>query len=87
MALFPLDPRFSKILLSAKDYGCLYVLPYWVFFSVGVPFLLFRSFQRYFWNTQIPSSRMWSFLSSDIHQKEGRKSSQKLIIWCVCQPV
>jgi ATP-dependent RNA helicase DHX33 len=25
MALFPLDPRFSKILLSAKDYGCLYV--------------------------------------------------------------
>lgn len=28
MALFPLDPRFSKILLSAKDYGCLYVLPY-----------------------------------------------------------
>lgn len=23
MALFPLDPRFSKILLSAKDYGCL----------------------------------------------------------------
>jgi HrpA-like RNA helicase len=28
MALFPLDPRFSKILLSAKDYACLYVLPY-----------------------------------------------------------
>jgi ATP-dependent RNA helicase DHX33 len=25
MALFPLEPRFSKILLSAKDYGCLYV--------------------------------------------------------------
>jgi ATP-dependent RNA helicase DHX33 len=25
MAVFPLDPRFSKILLSAKDYGCLYV--------------------------------------------------------------
>lgn len=25
MAAFPLDPRFSKILLSAKDYGCLYV--------------------------------------------------------------
>ncbi|KAJ9595956.1 hypothetical protein L9F63_012849, partial [Diploptera punctata] len=23
MSLFPLDPRFSKILLSAKDYGCL----------------------------------------------------------------
>lgn len=23
MALFPLDPRFSKILLSSKDYGCL----------------------------------------------------------------
>jgi HrpA-like RNA helicase len=25
MALLPLDPRFSKILLSAKNYGCLYV--------------------------------------------------------------
>jgi ATP-dependent RNA helicase DHX33 len=28
MAAFPLDPRFSKILLSAKDYGCLYVQLY-----------------------------------------------------------
>jgi HrpA-like RNA helicase len=28
MAVFPLDPRFSKILLSAKDYGCLYVQLY-----------------------------------------------------------
>jgi HrpA-like RNA helicase len=25
MALLPLDPRFSKILLSAEVYGCLYV--------------------------------------------------------------
>jgi HrpA-like RNA helicase len=28
MALLPLDPRFSKILLSAKNYGCLYVQLY-----------------------------------------------------------
>ena len=28
MSVFPLDPRFSKILLSAKDYGCLYVQLY-----------------------------------------------------------
>ncbi|CAB0015881.1 unnamed protein product [Nesidiocoris tenuis] len=23
MALFPLDPRFTKVILSAKDFGCL----------------------------------------------------------------
>jgi len=40
MSVFPLDPRFSKILLSAKDYGCLYVQIYIKYIFCIVAFIL-----------------------------------------------
>ena len=52
MALFPLDPRFSKILLSAKDYGCLYVQLYIKYISF-VSWLLFSFCYGFLQNIQI----------------------------------
>jgi len=42
MSVFPLDPRFSKIMLSAKDYGCVYVQLYikCIFYIVAFIFIV-----------------------------------------------
>jgi HrpA-like RNA helicase len=53
MALLPLDPRFSKILLSAKVYGCLYVQLYINNVYLCVSIFIFTSFKRFFPNIQI----------------------------------
>ncbi|KAG8858628.1 putative ATP-dependent RNA helicase DHR1 [Serendipita sp. 411] len=82
MALFPVEPRFSKMLASGMQHGCLpYVIAMVAALSVGDPFLLEENIDigdSYDMETNEEDAQRVAHIRSDqLREREKRKATRK----------
>jgi len=78
MALFPLSPRFSRMLVSGQQHGCLpYIVSIVSAMSVGDPFLYEEAIQGEDGDNDLDTPEMTGLKSQAVKAKEDRRLHRK----------